>query len=212
MLKIIKKVLSWGLFFVLIAGVCWGLYTIGKWFSQLKPEVAAAIVAICVTALFSVTSLILSKHYELKADVKRQHRENKVEIYGKLIRFFFTILFADKMQEKPPGEKEIIKFFNETNPGMISWSGDAVLKAFSVFWRTSIKGASIGRMEKAILLFEDLLLAIRKDLGHKNKGLERGDILGLFIKDIDEFLAAEKLADAKKKESKSEKHSQKESD
>ena len=42
---------------------------------------------------------------------------------------------------------------------------------------------------------EKIFYAIRHDLGHKNKNLERGDILRLFINDIDEVL--EKIKDSK---------------
>jgi len=35
-----------------------------------------------------------------------------------------------------------------------------------------------------LCLIEDILIAIRKDLGHKNKGIHRGKILGLFITDF----------------------------
>ena len=41
---------------------------------------------------------------------------------------------------------------------------------------------------KLMLLYESLILAIRKDLGHKNKGLVAGDILALFLNDIEEHL------------------------
>jgi len=34
-----------------------------------------------------------------------------------------------------------------------------------------------------------LILAIRRDLGHKNSGLKRGDILALFVNDIDKHLS-----------------------
>ena len=37
--------------------------------------------------------------------------------------------------------------------------------------------------------FEDLLFAIRKDLGHSNAGLGRGDLLRGFVNDIDKYLA-----------------------
>lgn len=30
-------------------------------------------------------------------------------------------------------------------------------------------------------------MAIRKDMGHKNKGVTKGDLLGLFINDIDKY-------------------------
>lgn len=35
---------------------------------------------------------------------------------------------------------------------------------------------------------EELLMAIRKDLGHSNKGISRGKILSLFVNDINEYL------------------------
>jgi hypothetical protein len=34
---------------------------------------------------------------------------------------------------------------------------------------------------------ENLLIAIRKDLGHKNVGFKKGTILGLFINDIQDY-------------------------
>ena len=41
---------------------------------------------------------------------------------------------------------------------------------------------------KLILLYEKLILAIRRDLGHNNKGLKTGDVLALFVNDIDQHL------------------------
>ena len=42
--------------------------------------------------------------------------------------------------------------------------------------------------EAGLYVVEDLLLAIRKDLGHKNKNLTKGKILGLFVNDLPEEL------------------------
>ena len=41
---------------------------------------------------------------------------------------------------------------------------------------------------KILFEMESLLLAIRKDLGHSNRGTGRGAILGLFINDIDDYI------------------------
>jgi hypothetical protein len=41
---------------------------------------------------------------------------------------------------------------------------------------------------EVMLAFERLLYSIRRDLGHANKGLGRGDLLRTFINDVDEFL------------------------
>jgi hypothetical protein len=37
-----------------------------------------------------------------------------------------------------------------------------------------------------IFAFEDLLFEMRKDLGHSNSGLSKGDLLRMFINDYDE--------------------------
>ena len=41
-----------------------------------------------------------------------------------------------------------------------------------------------------LLRYEKMLLNIRKDLGHQNQNLGDGSILGIFIQDIDDYIAA----------------------
>lgn len=48
-------------------------------------------------------------------------------------------------------------------------------------WRAS------GRL---LLVFEQLIYAMRADLGHNDKELSTGDLLRVFINDIDEYLPA----------------------
>jgi hypothetical protein len=43
---------------------------------------------------------------------------------------------------------------------------------------------------ESLFMFEQVLLVIRRDLGHANKDLARGDLLALWINDIDEVLAS----------------------
>ena len=39
-----------------------------------------------------------------------------------------------------------------------------------------------------LLVWEKLLLAIRKELGHSNKGLQQWDVLKVFVNDIDDHI------------------------
>ena len=41
---------------------------------------------------------------------------------------------------------------------------------------------------KSLFVLENMLFAIRRDLGHKNKNLKQGDLLSLFVTDIDQHL------------------------
>lgn len=46
---------------------------------------------------------------------------------------------------------------------------------------------SEGNVESMFQL-EELLKEIRKDLGHTNRGLQKGDILRLVVNDIDDYI------------------------
>lgn len=39
-----------------------------------------------------------------------------------------------------------------------------------------------------LFLFEDVLFSLRGDIGHSNKGLSQGDLLALFVNDIDKYV------------------------
>lgn len=44
---------------------------------------------------------------------------------------------------------------------------------------------------QGLFLIENVLFAIRSDVGHSNKGLKKGDLLTLFINDIDKALTTQ---------------------
>lgn len=64
---------------------------------------------------------------------------------------------------------------------LITWGSEDVVKEF-----TAQVGPSGVTEETSILGFEKLLLAVRRDLGHTNKGLEEGDLLRPFLTGVDE--------------------------
>jgi len=103
-----------------------------------------------------------------------------------LINFSLKIQFAEKAGGKPPTEQATIKFFAEFIPKLIVWGDERVMKSFCVFRDTAVNNPTPS--SEILFIFEGLLLKIRKDLGHKDRSLKRGDILGLFITDIEKYL------------------------
>jgi hypothetical protein len=70
------------------------------------------------------------------------------------------------------------------------WGSDEVLAGWVKWRRLLINEAAVKENPiRSMLLYEELIFAIRRDLGHKNKSLVTGDILALFVNDIDEHLA-----------------------
>lgn len=81
-------------------------------------------------------------------------------------------------------EQEITEFMFDFTQQLIVWGADEVIAAFYRFKKQSTSTNS----QNVLFLVEDLLLAIRKDLGHKNKGLTQGRLLGLFVNNIENYL------------------------
>jgi len=88
-----------------------------------------------------------------------------------------------------PSEKETMEFFLGFNQKMMVWGSDKVLAAWVKWLRATTNQEALKQSPMlALILYEDLILAIRRDLGHKNKDLKRGDVLRLFVTDIDQHL------------------------
>lgn len=94
----------------------------------------------------------------------------------------------DKLGQDPVTEKEIFEFVHGFNQSMIVWGSDEVLKQYLIF-RSSSQNAGDLNPSAAVGILENLMLAMRIDLGHANKNLERGDLLRLFINDVDDILS-----------------------
>ena len=175
---------------VLLGGLLFGAYLfLAKlWaiFSSVDPKLAVGIIAASTTIIVSLISVLVSKYLERKAQILAHLREKKVPTYEKIINFIFSITFAEKLGEKQPSEKEMIKFMAEITQELVIWGSDEMIDAFYMFRMQSIDNSKSEMESSTDILFtvENLLLAIRKDLGHKNKNMPKGKLLGLFVNDL----------------------------
>ncbi|MCH7922726.1 MAG: hypothetical protein IH975_06825 [Nitrospinae bacterium] len=176
--------------FVLVGVLGW---TIWKALSGLSKEVATAIIAGSATVLVSVISLILSKHWERRREIEQEHRKQKLPIYEEFMTFWFRVVMSHSPGKKPVSEEEMINFFTSFTQKLMIWGSDKVLKEYSNFKNlsSSIAEQPSSEVLLTMLTFEKLLFAIRSDVGHKNKGLGQGDLLALFITDLDKVLQVE---------------------
>lgn len=155
-------------------------------FSSINPTLGAGMIAASGTVIVTLISVLVSKHFERKAHVLAHLREKKVPTYEKMIDFIFSITFAEKIGKKQPSEKEMIKFIAEITQELVIWGSDDMIDAFYKFRMRSIDSANGVQQEPAQILYsvENLLLAIRKDLGHSNRNMPKGKLLGLFVNDL----------------------------
>lgn len=73
-------------------------------------------------------------------------------------------------------QNELNDLFFSFTGDVIVWGSPSVIRAYSAF-------RSIGADPKIILRVDDLLQAMRKDLGNSNWGLSQGELIKLFVTD-----------------------------
>jgi len=178
---------------VLLGALGYGLFVAVraalKVLASLDSDIAVAIIAAAATAFVSVLSIVLGKAFESRAILRREHRERKIPVYEDLIKFMFRILMGSKTGEVPT-EKEMLEFMSDFNQRIMVWGADDELAAWVRWRRAATDPADLkAHPMNLMLLYEKVILTIRRDLGHNNRNLDTGDILALFINDIDQQLA-----------------------
>jgi len=157
---------------------------------NLESDLAVAIVAAAASVLVSVLSIAVGRLFETRAKIQEQNREKKVPVYEELMEFMMRVLLGDKIG-KPVPEAEVVQFLTSFTQRIMVWGSDDVLLAWVKFRRQTIQaGTGDGKPLDAMFIFEDIVKAMRRDLGHNNSGVARGDILALFVNDIEQHLPA----------------------
>ncbi|MEW5982818.1 MAG: hypothetical protein AB1806_10670 [Acidobacteriota bacterium] len=168
----------------LVGAAWWLLAKLGDFIRSLQSDLALAIVTAGLAGVVSVVSLALSKAYETRATIRQELRAKKLPVYEGIVKTLFAVLFAEKTGKEALKPNELVGWFAETTEKLSIWGSDELVVAFDRFKNAfSPEDATSG-----LLGLEDLILAIRKDLGHSGRKLKRGSILRLFITDIDEQL------------------------
>jgi hypothetical protein len=172
---------------IIMAGIYGIWFIVKKSLSTLfsiNPSLAAVMATAAATIMVSVVSVLISKHFERKAIIELEHRQKKIPIYEKLITLIFQAVFADKLKDQALVQDQIDESMRNITKELVIWGSSSVVKAFS---KLRIILATGVQKKPTDIMFpvENVLFAIRKDLGHKDRGVKSGDILVLFATDIE---------------------------
>lgn len=144
-----------------------------------------------IASIITIIGYFISKHIEKSKIIEQQIRNQKLPVYEEFINFLIETTKKTKTN-KPISDKEIKEigiFFTKMNVNSILWLSDKTLKSYSN-WKnelitfSNIETQSNHDISKVFHSLETLILDIRKDIGHKNKNINKGDILSLFINDL----------------------------
>lgn len=178
----VKRILK--ALFILV--LVWGLYgvlrTVLGRVLTINPTIGAALVA----GLVAIFGYLFTQYQTKSRDIAEAHRSHKVEVYGYLLDIIE--LMATLAEERPEGPYDFPEnarvLFAKFNRGVIAWGAPEVIYAWLKF-RSQKQGSDA--IAKALVNMDSILHAIRRDLGNKNYGLSRGDLISLFFKNPEDI-------------------------
>ena len=148
---------------------------------SLGANAAGAIIA----ALAGLVGVLYTQWQSKSRDIAESHRGEKIRVYT----LFFDIVedFMQRAKEDPEPlqeaelSEEQLRRFAELTRGFIVWASPKVIRAWLEFRQRAAEGPGV------MLQIDDVLQAIRKDLGNSNFGLSRGDIVKLYLSNPEEL-------------------------
>lgn len=159
---------------------------------KINPTIFVALIAGTVT----IVGYFITRYLERKKLIEQQIREQKLPTYEQFIDFIFKI-FKSVKTNKPLKDKELQELYWNLNKKAILWLSDKTLKSYTNFRDSSTRLSTLEKPTQTdnltvLLAFEQLLLDFRTDIGHDNKNLVPGDILSMFITDMNELKGIKK--------------------
>lgn len=175
----------------LLIGLCYFIYKLIELLLANITSSNSNIIVALIAGIITVTGYFITRYLEKRKIVEQQIREQKLPIYEEFLDFFFKMMHRNKSDKL--SDQELKKFVIGFSKKGIIWLSDDTLKAY-VNWRD--KATTLGKEGilskedniRSLLEFEKLLLAFRKDIGHKNLNLRKGDILSIFVNDLQEYI------------------------
>jgi uncharacterized membrane protein YfbV (UPF0208 family) len=148
---------------------------------QAEPAVVGAV----ATAVLGVAGVVWQQRQSEKARLREAHRDRMTPVYHELLKR----VWQQAGQESQEPSEEVAEFMRDLKARQLMLGAPKeMIQAFNR-WEREAKAAQ-EKDDNVTLVFawEELLRAMRRDLGHDDSGLPRGELLRVFMDDLDQFL------------------------
>ncbi len=174
-----------------------GIVSFATWFLNFTEKIASletvliiAVISGAITVSGIIINSIISVYVKLlehRNSVKSELRKQMKEPYDKFVSLLFDMLMSDKGGAQI-SEQELMNRMIVFSKEITLWGSNNVVKKWSEYRNATVKSP-----EETLFYIENVLFAIRKDLGIKNgfwfkKELQKGDLLSLFVNDIKDYM------------------------
>lgn len=155
--------------------------------TSLQPELAAGIASAGASIIAAAIVVVAGKLLEQRREIATSQRQKKVEIYDDFVNTWLErTLLAENLGRERMSDQELQEFFVNFTQEALLWSSGDVVRKWGRYRTQSLPASTDGI--SSMFEFEKVLAAIRKDVGLANKRLKQGDLLRLFINDVDDHL------------------------
>ena len=158
---------------------------------ELPVSTQATILAAMMTPIVTVVSIILSHRYARRREIEQAQRSQEITFYAEFLKDYFNLLGKWKPdREADRGRrKELLELTGKTARGLILWGGSDTITKYKALRDYASKGSDDvqGADRGIVVLFGELLFAIRSELGHSNRSIQEVGLLSLFISDSEKL-------------------------
>jgi len=130
------------------------------------------------TAIVSVLSIVYNQRKTKEREIAESHRQQKIDLYKKFMDNVVVgaLRLAKDKADDADLQKHLETFFLDFTANLIVWGSPGVIHEYT-------KSRKSGNQPQMLLQIDDVLRAIREDLGHSNRRIGRGDLIALFLTD-----------------------------
>lgn len=153
------------------------------WFTDLSKDQALGVVALGSLVLSPLISYATTRAIETRKLTSQAALAHKIELYENFVKFFVEMM---GLSGKPGLNEDQIKVrMASMTPEMMIYASNDFLKQWREFKKLSNSGAAGAA---GLFQMENVLKSMRSDLGHSSWLLTKGDVLALFVNDIEDVV------------------------
>lgn len=158
----------------------------------IRVSVPSAIVITSITVVLGFTTQLILSDRQNQRSIESSIREKNAESYKNFVGFWLDLLILpqhQRLREEGGMTKEfLVPKMNVVSQPLMLWSSNDFVRAYADF-RRMLTAAERNKVAlpplETLFAFEDLLMLMRKDMGHDLNGVKRGDLLSFFVNDIE---------------------------
>ena len=158
-----------------LASFVWLAVALTKTAAEFQAGLNAAIVAFAIA--------VWNQRAIRKREIDSRHFSEKQKIYNEFVNVMHGQLLAGKLGRRPLSEKKLMEKLVQFKKNLLVWGDEATI---NVWLKMEAGLASLEQREEGdmsiLLVWDDVLRQLRKDLGKRDLFLKRGSLVALFLK------------------------------